>query len=104
MRTKALIAAVLLSYFGTEPVAAHPGGTAADGCHYCRTNCDRWGVAWGERHCHGGRMMNDLRTISSDRDHESHSHRRRAEAMKASRVVNGNSQSQTPKLRSPLEN
>jgi hypothetical protein len=33
---------------------AHPGNTAADGCHYCRTNCDKWGEAWGERHCHGG--------------------------------------------------
>ena len=33
---------------------AHPGNTASDGCHYCRTNCDKWGEAWGERHCHGG--------------------------------------------------
>lgn len=32
---------------------AHPGNTASDGCHYCRTNCDRWGVPWNERHCHG---------------------------------------------------
>lgn len=36
------------------PVQAHPGRTAADGCHYCRTNCDSWGVPWNERHCHGG--------------------------------------------------
>jgi len=33
---------------------AHPGNTASDGCHYCRTNCDKWGVPWNERHCHGG--------------------------------------------------
>jgi len=33
---------------------AHPGNTASDGCHYCRTNCGRWGVPWNERHCHGG--------------------------------------------------
>lgn len=33
---------------------AHPGNTAADGCHYCRTNCDSWGEAWNVRHCHGG--------------------------------------------------
>lgn len=33
---------------------AHPGRTASDGCHYCRTNCDSWGVAWNARHCHGG--------------------------------------------------
>lgn len=31
---------------------AHPGRTAADGCHYCRTNCDKWGEAWNVRHCH----------------------------------------------------
>ena len=34
--------------------AAHPGRTAADGCHYCRSNCDRWNVKADERHCHGG--------------------------------------------------
>ncbi len=33
---------------------AHPGNTASDGCHYCRTNCDKWGVPWNQRHCHGG--------------------------------------------------
>ena len=34
-------------------VAAHPGRTAADGCHYCRTNCAKWGEIAGARHCHG---------------------------------------------------
>ncbi len=34
-------------------VFAHPGNTASDGCHYCRTNCTSWGVAWNQRHCHG---------------------------------------------------
>ena len=32
---------------------AHPGNTAADGCHYCRTNCAKWGEVAGARHCHG---------------------------------------------------
>ena len=32
--------------------SAHPGRTASDGCHYCRTNCDSWGVPWNTRHCH----------------------------------------------------
>ncbi len=35
-------------------IFAHPGNTAADGCHYCRTNCAKWGVPENERHCHGG--------------------------------------------------
>lgn len=38
----------------TTSVYAHPGGTAADGCHYCRTNCSKWGEVEGARHCHGG--------------------------------------------------
>src|SRR3990167_7300888 len=34
--------------------SAHPGRTASDGCHYCRTNCSYWGEIYGARHCHGG--------------------------------------------------
>ena len=33
---------------------AHPGRTNREGCHYCRTNYERWGHAYGEIHCHGG--------------------------------------------------
>jgi hypothetical protein len=44
----------ILLFSSISIVEAHPGRTAADGCHYCRTNCDQWGVAWNERHCHGG--------------------------------------------------
>ena len=45
--------AVLLVLLALD-AAAHPGRTAADDCHYCRTNCDRWNVEANERHCHGG--------------------------------------------------
>ncbi|MCY4372445.1 MAG: hypothetical protein OXC31_01655 [Spirochaetaceae bacterium] len=44
---------VLLTMAALE-AAGHPGRTAADGCHFCRTNCDRWNVEADERHCHGG--------------------------------------------------
>jgi len=44
---------------------AHPGNTASDGCHYCRTNCDRWGVPWNERHCHGGTVVETAQPIST---------------------------------------
>lgn len=44
----------LLLFLFPPVVFAHPGRTAADGCHYCRTNCDYWGVPWNVRHCHGG--------------------------------------------------
>ena len=48
---------VLFYIISVEPALAHPGNTAADGCHYCRTNCDSWGVPWYERHCHGGNAV-----------------------------------------------
>jgi hypothetical protein len=31
---------------------ASPGGTDALGCHVCRTNCAKYGLETGERHCH----------------------------------------------------
>ena len=49
-----LSAAALVLLLVTAEVAAHPGRTAADGCHFCRSNCDRWNVEADERHCHGG--------------------------------------------------
>ena len=45
----ALLVVVLMA----SPALAHPGRTAADGCHFCRTNCDKWSEVAGERHCHG---------------------------------------------------
>ncbi len=45
---------LFLLSFSASTSFAHPGRTASDGCHYCRTNCDSWGVPWNERHCHGG--------------------------------------------------
>jgi len=44
---------------------AHPGNTASDGCHFCRTNCDKWGVAWNERHCHGGTAVETVQPTST---------------------------------------
>ncbi|MFC1700745.1 hypothetical protein ACFLZ0_01230 [Patescibacteria group bacterium] len=47
-----LITILGMSFILTFSAFAHPGRTASDGCHYCRTNCDSWGVPWNERHCH----------------------------------------------------
>ncbi len=33
---------------------AHPGRTDSNGCHYCGTNCARWGLNQDEYHCHSG--------------------------------------------------
>ena len=51
--TACRLLAVLLVLLALD-AAAHPGRTASDGCHYCRTNCSRWGVPADKRHCHGG--------------------------------------------------
>lgn len=58
MKALRIVAAMSLGVFfllnpGTR-AAAHPGNTASDGCHYCRTNCEQYGVAYDERHCHNG--------------------------------------------------
>jgi hypothetical protein len=47
------IASVIL-LLASFSASSHPGNTAADGCHYCRTNCGQWGVPYGVRHCHNG--------------------------------------------------
>ena len=32
----------------------HPGGTDSKGCHTCYTDCEKWGLRYGEYHCHSG--------------------------------------------------
>ncbi len=50
---------VLVLGFSTLSLS-HPGRTAADGCHYCRTRCDYWGVPWNQRHCHGRKIIPEV--------------------------------------------
>lgn len=45
---------IVTSFVFVSTGNSHPGRTAADGCHYCRSNCASWGVPYGKRHCHGG--------------------------------------------------
>lgn len=35
-------------------VDAHPGRTDSNGGHHCWTNCERWGLEYGEYHYHNG--------------------------------------------------
>lgn len=49
MKTLVVLSILILS---SVSAFAHPGRTANDGCHYCRTNCAYWGVPQGQRHCH----------------------------------------------------
>lgn len=47
---------VILAIVALMPnmVLAHPGNTDKFGCHKCRTNCEKWGLNYGEYHCHNG--------------------------------------------------
>jgi hypothetical protein len=40
--------------FTVSNIDAHPGNTASDGCHFCRTNCGEWGYTYDTRHGHQG--------------------------------------------------
>ena len=48
---------ILTSLFliSINPVLAHSGRTDSSGCHTCRTNCPKYGLSYGEYHCHGSR-------------------------------------------------
>ncbi len=41
----------------TNPIFAHPGRTDSSGCHTCRTNCEKWGLSYGEYHCHNSKSI-----------------------------------------------
>jgi hypothetical protein len=51
----AAVLVVMLLCFGVAGIAeAHPGRTDGSGGHTCRTNCESWGLGYGEYHYHGG--------------------------------------------------
>lgn len=46
---------IVIILFGQMVVVyAHPGRTDPNGCHKCRSNCESWGLSYGEYHCHNG--------------------------------------------------
>lgn len=64
--SKLVLIIIMLFILSPSISYAHPGRTASDGCHYCRTNCDRWGVPWNERHCHGGSSYKSTTAVECD--------------------------------------
>ena len=49
---KIIITALVLSVLAPAIALAHPGRTDRRGCHTCYTNCSRWGLRYGQYHCH----------------------------------------------------
>ncbi|MEJ8738043.1 YHYH domain-containing protein [Erysipelotrichaceae bacterium HCN-30851] len=55
MRKKIILAVMMIILLSLPTqIKAHPGRTDSNGCHTCRTNCDKWGLSTGEYHCHNG--------------------------------------------------
>jgi hypothetical protein len=50
----ALLVVALLCFGSVGIAEAHPGRTDANAGHTCRTNCESWGLGYGEYHSHGG--------------------------------------------------
>lgn len=67
MKNKILILLAFVSAFLLLPgnILAHPGRTDSNGCHYCRTNCAKWGLANNEYHCHNGSGTSSKKKTSS---------------------------------------
>ena len=56
-----------LFFLPFQTIDAHPGRTDANGGHTCRTNCEKWGLQYGQYHYHngGGGSSTSTRTTSS---------------------------------------
>ncbi|RRJ66794.1 copper amine oxidase N-terminal domain-containing protein [Paenibacillus oralis] len=53
-RIVVLSMAIMMVAASAAPADAHPGRTDANGGHTCRTNCEKWGLEYGEYHYHNG--------------------------------------------------
>ena len=62
---KIIIFVLTIFAINTLPVSAHPGKTDGNGCHTCRTNCEKWGLEYGEYHCHNDGNTNSYSVPSS---------------------------------------
>lgn len=52
MKIRIFIFAIFLFFISGSDALAHPGNTDSSGGHTCRTNCDDWGLQYGEYHSH----------------------------------------------------
>lgn len=50
---------------------AHPGRTDSNGGHTCRTNCEKWGLEYGEYHYHNGGSKSSSKKSSSSKSSKS---------------------------------
>ena len=68
MKNKLLKIFIMLLFILPISVFAHPGGTDSSGCHTCRTNCESWGLEYGEYHCHNAKTPVKKTASSTSKD------------------------------------
>ncbi|MFS0788671.1 hypothetical protein ABC345_20070 [Shouchella sp. 1P09AA] len=56
--SSAIIVTFILIFTWSSISHAHPGRTDGNGGHYCRTNCEKWGLNYDEYHYHNGGSSN----------------------------------------------
>ena len=73
MKNKLLKITIIFMFIYIFPVSvfAHPGGTDEFGCHTCRTNCESWGLEYGEYHCHNAKTPIKKTDSSTSKDNDS---------------------------------
>lgn len=57
-RILSILVSIVFLFCCNISVNAHPGRTDKNGCHYCRTNCEKYGLEYNEYHCHNGNSTN----------------------------------------------
>lgn len=65
MKKKIGYATMALILLSSTVASAHPGRTDARGGHHCWTNCERWGLSYGEYHYHNGGGGSSTKSSSS---------------------------------------
>ncbi|WP_397334508.1 YHYH domain-containing protein [Paenibacillus sp. 1011MAR3C5] len=63
--TKITAFITLLFFLCSTLASAHPGRTDSSGGHTCRTNCEKWGLEYGEYHYHNGGGKSSTSTSST---------------------------------------
>jgi len=48
--------------FVSSPAYAHPGRTDANGGHTCYTNCEKYGLKYGEYHIHNAPVAKNVKS------------------------------------------
>lgn len=65
---KKYIFLLIINMLFVSCVYAHPGRTDANGCHTCKTNCEKWGYEYGTTHCHNSSTSDQNATNNSSNE------------------------------------